>query len=76
MSALEHKQRQTKAFVNRHRRKAETQFGMGKPVLVFQSKMGAMSGKLRVRWTRPVWIVNNKNGMYQVGTLLGEILPK
>ena len=64
MSALEHKQRQTKAFVNRHRRKSETQFGIGKPVLVFQTKMGAMPGKLRYRWTSLVWIVNRKNGMY------------
>ena len=68
MSALEHKQRQTKAFVNRHRRKTETQFGIGKPVLVFQTKMGVMPGKLRYMWTGPVWIVNNKNGTYQVGT--------
>ena len=76
MTALEHKQRQTKAFVNRHRRKTESQFGIGKPVLVFQTKMGAMPGKLRYRWTGPVWIVNSKNGTYQLGTLSGEILPK
>ena len=76
MSALEHKQRQTKAFVNRHRRKTKTHFGIGKLVLVFQTKMGAMPGKLWYRWTGPIWIVNNKNGTYQVGTLAGEILPK
>ena len=47
MAALEHKQRQTKAFVDRHRRQAERQFAIGKPVLVFQTKMGLMTGKLR-----------------------------
>ena len=76
MSAIEHKQRQTKAFVNRHRRQTETQFGIGKPVLVFLIKMGVMPGKLRYRWIGPVWIVNSKNGTYQLGTLSGEILPK
>ena len=38
--------------------------------------MGAMLGKLRFRWTGPVWIVNNKNWTYQVGTLSSEILAK
>ena len=76
MTTLEHKQRQTKAFVNRHQRKSEMQFGIGKPVLVFQTKMGAMPGKLRYRWRGPVWIVNSKNGTYQLRTLSGEILPK
>ena len=76
MSALEHKQRQMKAFVNRHRRKTETQFGIEKPVLVFQTKMGAMPSKLQYRWRGPVWIVNSKNGTYQLGNLCGEILPK
>ena len=76
ISSLEHKQRQTKAFVNRHRRKSEMHFGISKPVLVFQTKMGAIPGKLQYRWTGPVWIVNSKNGTYQLGTLAGEILPK
>ena len=76
MSALEHKQRQIKAFVNRHRRKSEEQFEIGKPVLVFQTRMGLMPGKLRYRWTGPVWIINSKNGTYQLGSLTGEVLPK
>ena len=59
MSALEHKQRQTKAFVNRQ---TETQFEIGKPMLVFQTKMGSMPGKLRFRWTGLVWIVTTKMG--------------
>ena len=76
MSTLEQKQRQTKAFVDRQRRQTEKQFAIGKPVLVFQTKMGLMPGKLRFRCTGPYWIVDNKNGTYQVGTLAGEKLPK
>ena len=55
MSALEQKQRQTKAFVDRHRRQKENQFAIGKLVLVFQTKMGYMPGKLRFRWMGPFW---------------------
>ena len=76
MTALEQKQRQTKAFVDRHRRQKENQFTISKLVLVFQTKMGAMPGKLRFRCTGPFWIVDSKHGMYQVATLSGEILPK
>ena len=47
MKDLERKQRQTKAFVERHRRQTERQFIIGKPILVFQTKMGSMLGKLR-----------------------------
>ena len=71
MAALEQKQRQTKAFEDRHHKQIEKQFAIGKPVLVFQTKMGLMSGKLRFRW-----IINSKKGMYQVGTLVGEEVPK
>ena len=49
MIDLERKQRQTKAFVDRHRRHTENQFAIGKPMLVFQTKMGSMPGKLRFR---------------------------
>ena len=38
--------------------------------------MGAMPGKLRYRWAGPVWIVNSKNGTYQLGALSSEILSK
>ena len=76
MSTLEHKQRQTKAFVNWHQRKTETQFGMENQYSYSKPRGGAMPGKLRFRWTCPVWIVNNKNGTFQVGTLAGKILPK
>ena len=76
MAALEQKQRQTKAFVDRHRRQTEKQFAIGKPVLVFQTKMGLMPGKLRFRWTGPYWIIDSKNGTYQVGTLAGEKVSK
>ena len=76
MATLEQKQRQTKAFVDLHRRQTEKQFAIGKPVLVFRTKMGLMTGKLRFRWTGPYWIIDSKNGMYQVGTLAGERVPK
>ena len=46
MTALEKKQRQTKAFVDRHRKQKEKMFEVNKPVLVFQTKMGLMPGKL------------------------------
>ena len=49
---------------------------VGKTMLVFQMKMGAMPSKLRFRWVGPFWITDTKNGTYQVGTLAGEILPK
>ena len=75
-TALEQKQWQTKAFLDRHRRQTEKHFAIGKPVLVFQTKMGLMPGKLRFRWTGPYWIVDNKNGTYQVGTLAGEKLSR
>ena len=70
------KQWQTKAFVDSHRQQTEKQFAFGKLVLVFQTKMGSMPGKLRFRWTGPYRIIDNKNGTYQVGTLARERLPK
>ena len=51
-------------------------FGIGKPVLVFQTRMGKMPGKLRFRWTGPYWITREFNGSYQLGTLVGEVLGK
>ena len=38
--------------------------------------MGSMPGKTSISMDRPFWIVDNNNGTYQVGTLLGEIMPK
>jgi hypothetical protein len=35
-----------------------------------------MPGKLRLRWTRPYWIVNEETGTYQLGTLSGEVPPQ
>ena len=46
MTDLERKQGQTKAFAERHRRQAEGQFAIGKPISVFQTKMGSMLGRL------------------------------
>ena len=76
MCAIEQKQGQTKAFVDRQQQEKENMFEVSKSVLVFQTKMGLMPGKLRFRWTGPFWIVNSKNGTYQVGTLASEIMPK
>ena len=76
MCKLEQKQRRTKAFLNRHRQMKEKMFEVSKLVLLFQTKMGSMLGKLRFRWTGPFWIVGSKNGTYQVGTLAREIMPK
>jgi hypothetical protein len=59
------------AFVDRHRKRNEERFGIGKAVLLFQSRSGLMPGKLRLRWTGPYWIVKSENGTYQLGTLSG-----
>jgi hypothetical protein len=76
MAVLEHEQRLRKAFVDRHRKRNEEQFGKGKAVLLFQSRSGLMPGKLRLRWTGPYWIMNEEGGTYQLGTLSGEVLPQ
>ena len=39
---LELKQRRWKAFVDRHRKGNEKNFSIGKPVLVFQTRMGSV----------------------------------
>ena len=58
MCGLEQKQRQIRAFVDQHRKQKEKMFAIGKLVLVFQTKMGSMRGKLRFRWTGPFWIID------------------
>ena len=76
MAVLEQEQWRRKAFVDRHRHGNETDFGIGRPVLVFQSRMDIISGKLWFQWTRPFWITREFNGSYQLGTLSDEILNK
>ena len=76
MAVLEQEQRQRKAFVDRHRKTREKDFSVGKAVLVFRTRMGQMPRKLRFKWTRPYWIVDNNNGTYQHDTLAGELFPK
>jgi hypothetical protein len=71
MEAMEHEQWLRKAFVDRHRKRNEERFGIGKAVFLFQSRSGLMPGKLRLRWTGPYWIVKSENGTYQLGTLSG-----
>jgi hypothetical protein len=61
MEAMEHEQRLRKAFVDRHRKRNEERFGIGKAILLFQSRSGLMPGKLRLRWTGPYWIVKSDN---------------
>ena len=74
MAHLEHRQRQRKAFVDRHRKGLEKELAIGKPVLLFQTRLGSMPGKLRFRWTGPFWIVDEFNGTFQLGTLAGEVV--
>ena len=73
---LELEQRRRKAFVDRHRRGNEKEFEVGKPVLLFQTRMGNMPRKLRFRWTGPFWITKEYNGSYQLGTLSREVIGK
>ena len=49
IAILEHKQQRRKAFVDRHCGNSEKHFKIGKAVLVFQIRMGQMSGKLQFR---------------------------
>ena len=60
--------------MDQHRNAREKDFVVGKVVLVFQTWMGQMPGKLIFRWTGPYWIVGAKNGTFQLGTLAGEVL--
>ena len=76
MTILEREQRRSKAFVDRHRKGREKNFMVGRPVLVFQTRMGQMPGKLRFRWTGPYWIVDAENGKFTLGTLAGEIMQQ
>mgnify|MGYP000518234340 CR=1 FL=1 len=73
---LELEQWRRKAFVDRHRRGNEKEFGIGKPVLVFQTRMGSMQGKLRFRWIGPLWVTKEFNGSYQLRTLAEKLLSK
>ena len=57
MAQLEQRQRQRKAFVDRHRKGLEMELTIGKHILLCQTRLGSMPGKLRFRWTGPFWIV-------------------
>ena len=74
MAQLEQRQRQCKDFIDRHRKGQEKVLTIGKPVLIFQTRLGAMLGKLRFRWTGPFWITDEFNGTFQLGTLAGDIV--
>ena len=62
--------------MDRHRRGNEKEFEIGKLVLLFQTRMGNMPGKLRFRLTGPFWITKEYNGSYQLGMLAGEVIGK
>ena len=62
--------------MDHHRKGNEKEFGIGKPVLVFQTQMGSMPGKLWFRWIGSYWIVKEFKGIYQLGTLAGDVLDK
>ena len=75
MAILEQEQRLRKTLnVDRHRNTREKDFMVGRPVLVFQTRMGQMPGKLRFRWTGPYWIVGADNDTFSLGTLARDIL--
>ena len=76
MAALEVEQSRRKAFVDRHRGRNEEEFELGRAVLVFQTRMGKMPGKLRFRWTGPYWIIAAEKGTFTLVTLAREILPQ
>ena len=60
MAVLEHEQRRRKAFADQHRDTKKKHFKIGKVMLVFQTRMGQMLGKLRFIWTGPYWIIGVK----------------
>ena len=76
LNMLDHEQHVRKAFVDRHRRFNEEKFQEGKPILVFQTLSGLMSGKLRLWWVDPYWIVGSKDGTYVLGMPNGERLSQ
>jgi hypothetical protein len=53
MDAFEHEQRLRKVFVDRHRKRNELKFSIGKVVLLFQSRSGLMPRKLQLLWRGP-----------------------
>ena len=62
---LELEQRRRKAFIDRHQKGNEKMFGIGKLILVFQTRMGKMLRKLRFRWTGRYWIMREFKESYQ-----------
>ena len=60
--------------MDRHRIAWDKDFMVGKAVLVFQTKMGQMPGKLRFHWKGPYWIIEAENDTFPLGTLDGEVL--
>ena len=65
----ENRQWQHKAFVDRHHKGTEISFSLGKPVLVFQTWLDSMPGKLRFHWTGSFWIIDEFNDTFKLGTV-------
>ena len=76
MAQLEQRQRQRqrKAFVDRHHKGTEKSFALRKQVLVFRTKLGSMLGKLRFYWTCPFWMIDDFNDTFQLRTLASDII--
>ena len=74
MDQLEQCQRLRKAFVDRHRKGTEEALTIDKPVVIFQTRLGAIPGKLRFQWTGPFKIIDEFNDTFQLGTLTGDIV--
>ena len=74
MAILELEQGRRKEFVDWQHDTNEKWFNVGKVVLMFQTRVGQMRGKLRFRWIGPYWIISVENGTFELGTLAGEVL--
>ena len=62
--------------MDRHQKGLEKELTIGKPILVFQTRLSAMPSKLRFWWTGPFWIIDEFNGTFQLGTLAGETVKR
>ena len=59
---------------DRHGHRNVATLQVGTRALVFSTRSGLMSGKLKLRWLGPFWITNTHAGTFQLGTLDGQIL--
>ena len=76
MTILEQERCQQRAFVDRHRQGNKKTFDIGKVMLVFQTLMEPMLGKLQFKWIGPYRIMDTENDTFELGMLADKILPK